>query len=284
MKFSNINYAGDTLVRHTLDVHLPEAFPGPYPVIVWIHGGGWGKGSKDDDIGGITWELALQRGYAVVTINYRLSKEAIFPAQIHDCKAAIRWIRANAPEFRFISDQIGVWGESAGGHLVALLGTSGGVATYTINGVTMDIEGRVGPNLNTSSRVQAVCDWFGPTDLLLMNSFPTTIDHDAAGSPESMLIGGPIQQNREKCALANPITYVSKDAPAFLIMHSFGDRLVPFNQSELLHAALVKTVVPQGKEVTLIGIEGNAHGSISFTKTATVLSVLDFFDRTIRNK
>jgi acetyl esterase/lipase len=194
-----------------LDLYLPEEKPDKaLPVIVWIHGGAWLAGDKKNcpAVGLAT------RGYAVASINYRLSQKAVFPAQIHDCKSAIRWVRANAAKYGMDADRIGVWGRSAGGHLVALLGTSGEVD---------ELEGE-GGNLEQSSRVQAVCDFFGPTNFL--------------------------------SAQASPVTHVSKDDPPFLIMHGDRDRVVPLEQSKILHEALKKA----GVESTFHVVEGAGHG------------------------
>jgi len=122
----------------------------------------------------------VRDGYAVASINYRLSQHAIFPAQIQDCKAAIRWLRANADRYGIDPNRIGAWGPSAGGHLVALLGTAGDVNDF-----------EVGPNPGISSRVQAVCDFFGPTDFTKMSSFASTMDHDAGDSPSRNWSAGP---------------------------------------------------------------------------------------------
>ena len=188
-----------------------------------MHGGAWRGGSKERNPA----LRFLDKGYAVAGINYRLSQHALFPAQIQDCKAAIRWLRTHAPQYGCDGNRVGVWGSSAGGHLVALLGTTGDVPTFD-----------TGPNLTVSSRVQAVCDWFGPTDFLRMNDVLGAMDHDAADSPESRLVGGPIQENREAVVRANPISYITFDDPPFLIMHGDQDQLVPPNQSELLYHAL----------------------------------------------
>ena len=247
-----------------LDLYLPKEAPGLRPLVVWIHGGGWRGGTKDR----CRALSMLPRGYAVASISYRLSGVAKFPAQIHDCKAAIRWLRANAARYRLNPDRIGVWGSSAGGHLVALLGTSGGVS---------ELEGDPGDR-QQSSRVQAVVDYFGPTDFLRMNDFPGKIDHDAANSPESRLVGGPIQEIKEKVAQANPITYVSKDDPPFLIAHGDKDQSVPLNQSELLNEALRRA----GVDVTFRVLEGAGHGDRQFWSGETLKVVGDFFDRHLR--
>lgn len=225
-----------------LDIYVPEKTDGPRPLVVWIHGGAWRAGNRDR----CPAARLVPRGYVAASITYRLSQEAIFPAQIHDCKAAIRWLRANAEKYGIDPDRIGVWGSSAGGHLVALLGTSGDVK---------ELEGELG-NLNQSSRVQAVCDFFGPTDFTKMDAAGSQMNHDAPKSPESLLVGGAIQENPEKVARANPITYVSKDDPPFLIMHGDKDPLVPHNQSELLEAALKKA----GVDVTFHTVKGAGHG------------------------
>jgi acetyl esterase/lipase len=228
--------------RQKLDLYLPEkAAEQPLPLVVWIHGGGWEAGSKE----GCPAVPLVEKGYAAASINYRLSQQALFPAQIEDCKAAIRWLRANAKKYHLDPRHIGVWGASAGGHLVALLGATGGVK---------DLEGEEG-NLDQSSRVQAVVDWFGPTDF-------ATIGKGLSDpkSPVSRLIGGSPQENKEKAAKASPITYVGKDAAPTLIMHGDKDNLVPISQSEELAAALKKA----GVEVTFQVVKGNGHGGPDF--------------------
>ncbi len=247
-----------------LDLYVPPQRDAPLPVIVWVHGGAWLAGSKS---GGPAIRMA-ERGYAVASVSYRLSGEAKFPAQIHDCKAAVRWLRANAARYSLDPERIGAWGLSAGGHLVALLGTSGGVP---------DLEGAAG-NLEYSSRVQAVVDWFGPTDLLQMDAqaLPDSpIQHDAPDSPESLLIGCPIQTCQEKAERANPIRYVTGDEPPFLIMHGDQDLIVPPLQSQLLYDALKKV----GVDATLYWVEGAGHG---FGGPGIDRMVDDFFDRHLK--
>ena len=226
----------------TLDLYLPPG-PAPRPLVVWVHGGAWYEGSKEHCLAA---PLADQ-GYAVASINYRLSQEAIFPAQIHDCKGAVRWLRAHAGEYGLDAGRVGAWGDSAGGHLVALLGTSGDSA---------ELEGSVGGHLDQSSRVQAVCDWFGPTDMLQMSGRPSEIDHDAPDSAEARLFGGPLHENPELVRLANPITYVTADTPPFLIVHGDRDPIVPLHQSELLAEALRAAGAP----VTFLTVAGAGHG------------------------
>ena len=252
----DVEYAKTPQKPLLLDLYIPQS-DRPLPLVVWIHGGAWRGGSKDQ-----TPALPLLRhGYAVASIAYRLSQEAVFPAQIHDCKAAIRYLRAHAKDHNIDPDRIGVWGSSAGGHLVALLGTSGDVK---------ELEGNLGEHPTVSSRVQAVADWFGPSDFLQMGG-----SHDDPNSPESLLVGGPIRQNREKVARANPITYISRDDPPFLIMHGDKDDVVPINQSQLLHEALKKAGVP----VTCETVEGAGHG---FRGQEHIERVRRFFDEHLK--
>ncbi|MBI4657701.1 MAG: alpha/beta hydrolase [Verrucomicrobia bacterium] len=238
--YRDLEYVPGGHERQKLDLYLPKE-GNHLPLIVWVHGGAWLGGNKDR----CPAVPFLREGYAAASINYRLSQHAVFPAQIEDCKAAIRWLRANAAKYGIDPGHIGVWGSSAGGHLAALLGTTGDVKEF-----------ETGENLQVTSRVQAVCDWFGPTDFTQMSKFASRIDHDAADSPESKLIGGPVQQHKEKAARANPITFVSKDDPPFLIMHGDQDPLVPMNQSELLQEALKVA----GVNTTLHVVRGGGHG------------------------
>lgn len=206
------------------------------PVVVWIHGGGWRGGNKDSGIGRLA--RFAQRGYFCASIEYRLVPGAVFPAQIEDCKCAIRFLRAKAKEYNLDPERIGVWGSSAGGHLVALLGTSASVK---------DLEGKGGWS-DFSSRVQAVCDFCGPAD------FPSWTDktHPAVVG----LLGGPVKEKLELAAKASPVTHIGKGLPPFLIVHGDKDNTVPLTQSELLHEALKKA----GADVTLHVVKGGAHG------------------------
>ena len=253
--------------RHKLDLCLPEQADqkgdtaNALPLIIWVHGGAWQAGDKNN----CPAVRFVQKGYAVASVNYRLSQHAIFPAQIEDCKAAARWLRANAKRYNLDPNRFGAWGASAGGHLAALLGTTGGIKEFD-----------KGQNLDVSSRVQAVCDYFGPTDFTKMSQFPTKMDHDAADSPESKLIGGPIQQNHDKCKRANPITYVTKDDPPFLIVHGDKDPLVPHNQSQILFEALKKA----GVNVKFHTVEGGGHGG--FKDSAVEKMVERFFDEHLK--
>lgn len=248
-----------------LDLYLPKMRSQPLPVVVWIHGGGWRAGSKER-----CRALPLSgQGFAVVSINYRLTDVAPFPAQIHDCKAAIRWIRAHAGEYHLDPAHIGAWGSSAGGHLVALLGTSGGVK---------ELEGAIGGNLDQSSRVQAVCDFCGPSSFRpgdFGEDGPTTTA-PALGLAERLL-GGPLRENREKARLASPVEHVSRDDPPFLIVHGERDTLVPPKHGRLLADALKKA----GVEVTLYVVPGVGHG---VSTPEAMRMAADFFDRHLKSR
>lgn len=259
-----------------LDLMVPSSSSssgaGPVPLVIWIHGGGWKSGSRAPMPARVTDLCA--RGYAVASPDYRLTTVALWPAQIQDVKAAVRWLRENALSYGIDPDRFGVWGESAGAHLASLLGTSGGVSSSTVGNTTVLLEDGGDP-LNPSSRVQAVVDWYGATDFLQMRFYPSSVgNHDASTSDESRLMGAPIQQVPERVATANPITYVSQDDPPFLVMHGTIDKTNAFNQSQLLVDSLRVAGVP----VTFRPVLNAGHGGSLFLQTAAIQPVWDFFD------
>ncbi len=235
-----------------LDLYLPTHGE-KLPLIVWIHGGAFRMGSKEGSTDNPLPFDYLAQGYVLASINYRLSQHAIFPAQIEDCKAAVRWLRAHAEQYRLDPDRFIAWGPSAGGHLSAMLGTTGHVAEF-----------EVGAHLDVSSRVQTVVDYYGPTDFLQMDAqrLPDGMIHDTPDSPESELVGGPIQENRDKVARCNPITYVNSDTPPFLIVHGDSDPLVPYGQSVLL----VQALQAAGRKVTFYTVPDAGHGHFTDPK------------------
>jgi acetyl esterase/lipase len=252
-----------------LDLYRPDNSSGNVPVVVLIYGGAWMMRNQWMETPKAMW-LATH-GYAAAVIDYRLSSEALFPAQIHDCKAAVRWLRANAAKYGLDAAHIGAWGESSGGHLASLLGVAGNVAA---------LEGDLG-NTNESSQVQAVVDFFGPTDFLQAqaHALPSSwLNHDSPTSPESRLIGGPVQENPEKAEQANPIKYVTHDVPPFLIVHGEQDPLVPCNQSELLFDALKKVHA----NVTFYKIAGAGHDGPVFDSDMMRAAVLAFLDKYLK--
>jgi acetyl esterase/lipase len=231
----DLAYVPDGGPRRALDLYLPPQGNGPLPLVIWVHGGGWQGGSKDDR--GPAFPL-LGQGYAVASINYRLSQHAAFPAQIHDCKAAIRYLRSVAKEHNLDPDRFGAWGMSAGGHLVALLGTSGGVK---------DLEGDLG-HVGLSSRVQAVCDVCGPTDL---NTALNGAELRTTVAPLlDKLLGGPLDERRDLARAASPLHYVTPDDAPTLILHGDRDPLVPLHQAVSLYDALRAAKVEAELQVT----------------------------------
>lgn len=264
----NIAFGKGGRRRLLLDVLRPRERPEqPPPALVYIFGGAWRTGSKES---GIPWLAPLaERGYFCASIEYRLSQEALFPAQIEDCKCAIRFLRSQALRLGLDPERIGVWGPSAGGHLATLVGTAAD---------RFELEGSGGWPYY-SSRVQAVCDWFGPTDFLQMDAAGSEQNHDAPDSPESQLVGGPIQEVPDRVARANPITYVSGDEPPFLIMHGDKDPLVPHHQSVLLYEALTRA---GAREVVFHTMEGAGHGGPHFETPEARAMVASFFDRHLR--
>lgn len=273
-RWTNIAYA-TVSPAEKLDIYLPNDATGPFPVIMAIHGGGFKAGDKAD--GQLTPMLAgLAHGYAVVSINYRLSGEAKSPAPIQDVKAAIRWIKANAKSYQLIPGKIALWGGSAGGNLAALAGTS-------IDVPALD-DLKLGNPLR-SSRVQAVVDWFGPINFLTMDAqFAKTKngkpDHSEANSPESELIGRKITEVPDQVALINPQTYITHNDPPFLIEHGTLDPLVPTQQSIEFARQLEQEM---GREkVTLVLLEGAGHGGPAFETPENLATVFAFLDKHLK--
>lgn len=262
--FRDLQYVTDGHERQKLDLYIPKTEE-KLPLIIWIHGGAWTAGNKDF---GVPVDY-LNDGYAVASINYRLSRHAIFPAQIQDCKAAVRHLRRLADKLNIDPERFGAWGSSAGGHLVAMLGTAGDVNEF-----------EVGERLEYSSKVQVVVDYFGPTDFLQMDDYrrSDSMIHNEPNSPESLLIGGNIQDNKDKVTRANPITYVTKDDPPFLIVHGDNDPLVPHHQSALLEAALKEAGVP----VTFYTVKGAGHGGFKDPNVPKITK--EFFDKHLKEK
>lgn len=243
--WKDLNYAGDSLKYHNLDIYLPATPKASYPVVISIYGSAWlANNMKGADLNSLGKTL-LDAGFAVVTPNHRSSMDAKFPAQVNDIKAVIRFVRANAAKYQIDTTFVGITGSSSGGNLAAMAGTSRFVKKFTIRSSTVEIEGQLGPNSAYSSSVDAVVDWFGPTNMLVMDSCGGTYTtHNAANSPASLYIGGPIQENQDLTLLASPMTYIDANDPPFLIFHGDKDPVVPHCQSELLFEALQQAKVP----------------------------------------
>jgi len=234
-----------------LDLYLPVG-EGPFPVVVNIHGGGFRFGDKRMVPDGVSRAL-LEAGFAVASVDYRLSGEACFPAAVQDVKAAVRFLRAQADGYRLDAGRIAAFGQSAGGNLAAMLGTSGGEAQFDDPAL-----GHTG----VTSRVQAVVDWFGPTDFLQMaeqakaQGIRGGQKYEEADSFESRYLGAPIREVPDRTRQANPVAYVDRDDPPFLIQHGADDPLVPVAQSQLLAEALEAA----GCRVQFVCLPGAGHG------------------------
>ncbi len=252
-------------LRQTLDLYVPLKGKQPYPVVVWVHGGSWMYGDKSEVCPG---SPLLGAKYAIASINYRLDTESSFPAQIYDLKAAVRFLRAHAQQYHLDPDRIAVWGSSAGGHLAALLGTSGNVKA---------LEGSLGYGA-FSSRVQAVVDWCGPTDFNTADSQAPAyckIKFHGQTSPVYVLMGGRMDKN--SLASASPVTYVSKDDPPFLLMHGDLDDAIPPGQSKQLHKALLSS----GVSSEYHHLPGYGH---SFSAPEHLQMVQKFLDDKLRDR
>jgi acetyl esterase/lipase len=272
-KYPDIAYAGLS-PSQKLDVYLPDEGEGPFPVIVSLHGGAFmGCDKADEQV--LPMLEGLKRGYAVVAVNYRLSWEANFPALIHDGKAAVRWIRANAQHYHLDPDRIAAWGGSAGAYLASMLGTSAGVP---------ELEDLSLGNPEQPSHVQAVVAWFGPTDFSKMDEYLTErglppepgMEHSGANSPESLLLGRKITEIPDLVKAANPETYITPAAPPFFLQHGTMDPVVPVQMS-INFAAKLEQVLGKDR-VRLELLEGAEHADPRFEAPENVKRVLDFLD------
>lgn len=274
-KWKDIQYATISAAQK-LDIYLPDTGDGPFPVIVAIHGGAFKFGDKGDLYLKPMLE-GLRKGYAVVSINYRMSGEAKAPQLIHDVKAAIQWVRANAQKYKLKENKIAAWGPSAGGHLSALAGTSGDVK---------ELEDLSLGNPAMSNRVQAVVDWFGPINFLTMDDQYALLGvkgmlHSTPDSPESEVIGKHIIHSEAEVKAFNPETYITKDDPPFFIQHGSKDPLIPYFQSVVFADALYKII---GKEkVNFELLEGEGHGGPQFNDHKNLEKVFAFLDKHLKN-
>ena len=268
----DISYVPNGDLAQKLDLYLPEKpADHPLPLIVHIHGGGWMGGNKFPcPVMGM-----VAKGYAVASVEYRFSQKAKFPAQIQDCQAAIRWLRANSKPHNIDPERIGVVGGSAGGHLSALVGTAGGKKAF----------GPIGGNDELSDRVQAVCDIYGPANFSTViqqadddRNVRNIFKFNSPNDPYSQLIGVSLEGNKEKTDAVSPVHYVSKDSPPMLILHGTHDSLVPYAQSEEFAVALKE----KGVEVWLQKLPGSGHGGGAFGKPAIIALMQNFFDKHLK--
>jgi acetyl esterase/lipase len=258
---SDLQYAERESGPLALDLYVPEDASAT-PLVVSIHGGGWQSGDRTQT--GDTLRL-VERGYALASVSYRLTDAATFPAQIRDCRAAVRWLRAHAEEYGLDPDRVAACGWSAGGHLAALLGTAPDASFG-------------GPDVHPeqSHRADAVLDFFGPTDLLAMGDQESDLDHTAADSPEGKLLAGPVKERTDRARRASPLTYVDGTEPPFLVVHGSADGVVPRPQSDQFVSALADA----DDAVTYHVVAGGGHGGFD---DPTVPALVDgFLDRHLK--
>jgi acetyl esterase/lipase len=252
-------------VELKMDIYRPQRSAAPTPALLYVHGGGWTGGDKRSGEGIRDIPELLARGYLVAAVNYRLAPRYKFPAMIEDVKCAVRFLRANAERFSINPEKIGAWGGSAGGHLVALLGTADATAGWD-----------VGQYLEQSSRVQAVVDMFGPTDL--------TVLFEGANPRLMEQVFGTSDRNSETLQKASPVNWVSSDDPPFLILHGERDPLVPVSQSQIFYEKLRAAGVP----ATFVIVKNAGHGfaplggPISPSRQELTKMIADFFDQYLK--
>jgi len=242
-----------------LDLYMPEGHPNPN-LIVWVHGGAWHSGSKEDPPLDF-----LKEGYALASVDYRLSVEAPLPAMVYDIKAAIRWLRGHADEYGYKSEKIVIWGSSAGGHLAALVGTTNGVK---------ELEGNIGHHTDESSDVQGIIDFFGPTDFLTILQQSTPHGINVRAPALALLMGKPVEQDSAKAALESPVFQVDPSDPPIFIAHGDQDNQVPINQSLELVGAYEKNNLPVQMEV----VHGAGHGGNAFHDRELIEKILTFLN------
>ncbi len=268
--FSNVAYAGTNNVNQQMDIYIPPGLTSPAPVIVFIHGGGWSGGSKGP--GNVPFfQQCYNSGFICADINYRLSTDSVWPAQIEDCKTAIRFLKTNALTYNIDICRFGVIGESAGGHLAAMIGTSAGVKK---------LEGLHLGSTNQSSQVKAVIDLYGPIDFLNEDGYypsscgTTGLIHEFNSFETSLLGIDLLHSHPALVNSADPITYITPGDAHFFIMHGADDCVVPASQSVLLDGALTKAGVPAD---TLIIVPGQNHGNPYFKDYVRAKLYSDFF-------
>ena len=269
-EWKDVNYAGDDQAYHTCDIYLPKKEQASYPVVIHIYGSAWFSNNSKGmaDLGTIVKAL-LEAGYAVVCPNHRSSMDAKWPAQIHDIKAVIRFVRGEAQTYKFDTSFIATSGFSSGGHLSSVAATTSGTKQETVGTVDIDLEGQIGNYTSESSAVNAACDWSGPIDLTAMNCG----EHMQMGenSPEDVLLNAKLDKEPDKYLSLSATTYVDKNDPPLIIFHGEKDNVVPCCQGkklfETLKAAGVKTeatFVPEGGHGMGMYAEENLQKMVNF--------------------
>lgn len=259
----NVEYANPDGQHLQLDLARPKTGDGPFPTIVCIHGGGFRAGSRQG-YDGLCIRLAEQ-GYVAVTVSYRLAPKFQFPAAIHDVKAAVRWLRANAKKYQIDPERIGVTGGSAGGHLAQFLGVTADVKQF---------EGD-GGNPEQSSRVVCVVNYYGPSDFT--KSYGKSVD---AAQVLPLWLGGDLEQARQKHILASPLNWVTPNAAPTLCIHGTEDKYVAHEQA----VWLIERLKAAGVEAQLLTLEGAGHGFKGKDAETAEKAMLAFFDKHLKKK
>lgn len=257
----DIEYTNPDNQHLQLNLARPSVGEGPFPAVLCIHGGGFRAGTRDG-YDGLIKQLAA-RGYVAVTVSYRLAPKYPFPAAIHDVKAAVRWLRANAAKYHLNPERIGVTGGSAGGHLALYLGVTGGVK---------ELEGD-GGNASQSSKVNCVVNFYGPSDLT--KSYGKSVD---AAEVLPLFLGGNVEKERQKHLIASPLYWVTPFAPPTLCVHGTKDNYVAYEQS----IWMVDRLLAAGVETELVTIQGAGHGFGGEQAKQANAALFAFFDKYLK--
>lgn len=268
-----VNFTGDVIYKTIdgldlkLDIYWPTSTNQLHPVVVDIHGGAWYSGSKTEDAlnSANLFRKFIESGFAVVSIDYRLSQQAKFPAQIQDCNDAIDFIAKNGTQYQIDKNNIGLIGGSAGGHLVALVATT----------VDHQIDEFYSTGKKPEFKIKAVVDLFGVSDIMACRGNSGWVDHDAPNSAEAQLLGASPLQRPDLAKLASPTTYITKNTPPFLIFHGDKDPVVQYSQSIILESWLKLA----GVENTFITVPGAGHGGAEFGAEQYEQAMIEFFKK-----
>lgn len=266
--YQNLRYAETTNTRQRLDIYVPES-PSyvPMPVVIYIHGGSWSSGSRSE-LPAVLHEMLGSQNYAVVSVGYRLTNEAQWPAQLHDVKAAIRWVRARAEQYGFDPQRIALWGDEAGGHLALIAGLTNNA---------QDMAGTLGQYTHIRNDVAAVVNFGGVSNINALLDQRSSIDRAAATSPEARLVGGLLRDNNDVASAASPIHYIRPAAPPVLSVHSTEDSVIPYEQARALHRRL-KDAETEQYLVTVLGDHHDNYPPQAYERA------WNFIDRVLRGR
>jgi len=270
--FKDIVYKRVNGIELKLDIYKRSVSDANSPVVVSIHGGAWYAGSKQDDVRYSTklFNELISKGYAIVSIDYRLSQQAVFPAQIQDCNDAINYIFTHSSIYKLDKNRIAVMGGSAGGHLAAL------VATMNVHNI---------PDFYTNGKkpkfsIKGVVDLYGVSDFMACRGNSGYVDHDDPNSAEAKLLGASPLERPDVAKKASPVTYITKDTPPFLIFHGDKDPVVQYSQSVILHSYLQLA----GVKNKFITVPGAGHGTAEFGRDEYNEEIISFLSSVLNNK